>query len=156
MSKNIWESSVLIKPVETHGGGKIINDYSGLHKVDESNRSPITAYLHDSKAINYINKTERIKLNFGEDFDGFIRIEKIKHVNLYIAKHEEHGLCAFLNTRTSLHPSKIEILINMGTKSIIMDRNSFFEKISTETISDEDAQKICENYDRVYILLISS
>lgn len=153
MSNKFWASAGTLKPVETEGGGKVAQDYFGLHKKDEANITKVTAHLFQDKAKKYLKEAEREQLNFGEPFNGTIEVYKIRHISIYIANHPEHGTCAFLNERTSLHPSKVEIFINAATEKLVVDRNSFFSRILTEPIQEKAAENICTNYERIYILL---
>ena len=68
VSKNVWDTTVPLKPVETAGGGKIVQDFFGLHDTKSAEQAPITGWATGTRAQNFLDDTERLRMNFGKAF----------------------------------------------------------------------------------------
>lgn len=155
MSKNVWETTVPLKPVETSGGGKIVQDFFGLQDTKSADQATITALAAGTRAQNYLDKTERHRLNFGKTFSGRLSKVNLRHLTVYIANHPDHGPCLYVDQQTSRPRSEVEIFVNGAKDRLIVDTHSFFDRLTDEPVSDSVIESLCSNYERKYVLLIS-
>ena len=155
MSKKVWDSTVPLQPVETSGGGKIVQDFFGLHDTKSFEKAPVTALAAGSKAQSYVDETERQRLNLGKSFPGRLSKVKIRHLTAYIASHPDHGLCLYVDQKTSRPPSDVEIFINGAKDRLVVDTHSFFDRLTNEQVADSLITSLCSNYERKHVLMIS-
>lgn len=155
MSKNVWDTTVPLKPVETFGGGKIVQDFFGLHDTKAAEQATITALAAGTRAQNYLDETERQGLNFGKTFSGHLVKVNLRHLTVYIANHREHGPCLYVAQKTSHPRSEVEIFVNEAKDRLIVDTHSFFDRLTDEPVSDSVIKSLCSNYERKYVLLIN-
>ena len=152
MSKKFWENAGTLESVNNTGGGKVAQDYFGMHKEKSANSAKTTAYVFGERARNFADETERRRLNLGGSFQGTLVRKQLRHLSLYIAHHSKEGLCIYVDQKTSRSPEEIEIYTNNGRERKLTDRGAFFGDLSSDPISEDDIDNICRNYERKYIL----
>jgi hypothetical protein len=154
MSKKFWELAGTLEPVETKGGGKVAQDYFGMHNEKFADQATTTARAFGSKARDFVDETERKRLNAGKLFEGFLSRQSVRHLFLYIANHSIHGVCVYVDQKTSRPPTEIEILTNKTKDRLIVDSNSFFDLLTSEPIEESIVKELCEIYEKYHILMI--
>lgn len=156
MSKKFWKSAGTLDPVETSGGGKVAQDYFGMHNKASAEQAVTTALAYGPKGQDLVDETERKRLNVGKPFYGFIARRRVGPVFLYIANHPIHGPCAYVDQKTFRPPTEIEILVNGTKERVTIETNYFFDELSIEPMDEEAIQEVCSSYDRVHIRMIRS
>ena len=151
MSKNVWDSTVPLQPVETSGGGKIVQDFFGLHDPKSAEQESITAFASGARAENYLDAMERQRMNFGKDFSGHLSKVNLRHLTVYIANHPDHGPCLYVDQKTSRPRSEVEIFVNGAKDRLVVDTHSFFDRLTDEPVSDSVIESLCSPYERIHV-----
>ena len=151
MSRHLWGTEYHLKPAETSPGAGIAQDYFGFHI--ESNKTAIVdaMTLYGSEADALAELTERRRLNEGNNFSGYLAKCRVGHARLFVASHPVHGLCAYVDERTSHANNEIEILSGDAKIKTVSARSDFFDNLNENELSEQDIEFVCRAFHRVHI-----
>lgn len=153
MSRHLWGTEFHLKPAETSPGTGIAQDYFGFHIESNKTADLASQTLYETKAEELAELTERRRLNEGKDFSGYLAKCRVGNVRLFVASHPAHGLCAYVDARTSHANNAIEILSSDTTVKRISARNDFFDNLREDEISEQEIEFVCRAFHRVHIEL---
>lgn len=153
MSRNLWGTEYHLKPAETSPGAGIAQDYFGFHIESNKTAAVDAKALYGTEAEDLAKLTERRRLNEGKDFSGYLAKCRVGHVRLLVARHPVHGLCAYVDERTSHANNAIEVLYGDAKIKTVSARNDFFDNLNEDELSEKDIEFVCRAFHRVHIQL---
>lgn len=153
MSQHLWGTVYYLKPAETSPGAGIFQDYFGFYNEDHHATTEEAKRLHGTDAEKLVEQNERKRLNEGKIFAGYIARCQVGHIHLLVAKHSVHGLCAYVDERTSHADNMIQILSADTRTKLMSTRNDFFDNLGQEKLAEKDIESVCRAYKRVHVQL---
>ncbi|MDP2369182.1 hypothetical protein [Rhodoferax sp.] len=153
MSRRLWGTEYHLKPAETSPGAGIVQDYFGFHIESNKTVAVDAKTLFGTEAEELVERTERRRLNEGKDFSGYLAKCRVGHVRLFVASHPVHGLCAYVDERTSHANNAIQILTGDAKFKTVSARNDFFDNLNVVKLAERDIEAVCRAYHRVHFQL---
>lgn len=141
MPKKIWDMSVG-RAVESSPGLKTNGEFSGLYRERNATAAAAVLVHRDAKAQDYVDISNRQKLNEGELFSGYLAMRRVEHVTLHIGMHPTHGLSAYVDRPTSHTGGRIEI-VTADEQRIVLFRRDFFGKLLDAEIPESHIEAFC-------------